>query len=312
MLKIWSNEKYLRSKNDVRPILMPFFEHGIDNSPDKGRFDKWILEGKNIFQLSSLEESNFVIYPQDPTIDPNGFLDFQNITNNKPLIVFFNSDSEQKINMRSNSYLFRTSAQKNKSLVNEFGLPAWSSECGKFSERIWEQIPTIGFCGQDRTPKIRSIGLDILKSSNLIKTNFIRKSEFWGGWFSKGMKIDHGNLLRKEFISNMENSDYVFCIRGGGNFSYRLYETLSAGRIPFLIDTNCLLPCCLYLNESYELFPRAENLQNIQNILLNFHQTHKDDFGELQHKIRKFWENNLSPTGFFKYVERKMRGIINE
>ena len=312
MLKIWSEEKYLRSKNDVRPILMPFFEHGIETGPDNGRFDKWILEGKSVFEMSTLRKSDFVIYPQDPTIDKKGFVDFQNYTNNKPLIAFFNSDSEQKITMRENSYLFRTSAQKNSCLVNEFGLPAWNFDCGKLSNREWVSTPTIGFCGQDMAPNIRSSGLNIFESSPFVKTNFIRKNEFWGGWFNKGMKIGHGNLLRKEFINNLENSDYVFCVRGVGNFSYRLYETLSSGRIPFLIDTNCLLPCCLYSQESYKLFPRinGNNLQNATNVLYDFHKKHENDFKELQDNIRVFWENNLSPIGFFKFIEKKMGSFV--
>lgn len=36
-------------------------------------------------------------------------------------------------------------------------------------------------------------------------------------------------------------SDYVLCARGG-DFSYRLYETLSYGRIPVFVDTDCVLP----------------------------------------------------------------------
>jgi len=48
--------------------------------------------------------------------------------------------------------------------------------------------------------------------------------------------------MRLEFLQNMIGSDYVFCCRGAGNFSYRLYEALCCGRIPVFIDTDCVLP----------------------------------------------------------------------
>ena len=51
-----------------------------------------------------------------------------------------------------------------------------------------------------------------------------------------------------EFYENMVSSDYIVCVRGGGNFSVRLYETLAMGRIPIFINTDCLLP----LNKSID------------------------------------------------------------
>ena len=49
------------------------------------------------------------------------------------------------------------------------------------------------------------------------------------------------NLL-KEYESSLGNSDYVLCPRGFGNTSIRFYESLSAGRIPILVDSGCKNP----------------------------------------------------------------------
>ena len=35
---------------------------------------------------------------------------------------------------------------------------------------------------------------------------------------------------------------FTFCYRGAGNFSYRFYETLMMGRIPILVNTDCVFP----------------------------------------------------------------------
>ena len=45
-----------------------------------------------------------------------------------------------------------------------------------------------------------------------------------------------------EYWNNMLDSPFILCIRGNGNFSVRFYETLALGRIPILIDTDCVLP----------------------------------------------------------------------
>src|SRR5262249_13911890 len=45
-----------------------------------------------------------------------------------------------------------------------------------------------------------------------------------------------------EFRENVLDSHYVLCPRGGGNWSYRFYETLCLGRIPVFFNTDCALP----------------------------------------------------------------------
>ena len=48
--------------------------------------------------------------------------------------------------------------------------------------------------------------------------------------------------VRQEYLHNMIDSDYMLVIRGAGNASFRLFETLCSGRIPVLVDTDCVLP----------------------------------------------------------------------
>lgn len=301
MLKIWSDKKYLRCLKDTRPMLLPFFNPELkEDGPESGRFDKWISEAQSIITMTNLDQSDVVIYPQDPTIDKNGFLEFQAITAPKPLIVFFNSDSDQSIPVRDGGVLFRTSGLKSKSKPNERGLPAWSADYGQFEPRFRNDKPSIGFCGQDFRPTLRAQILNILEGS-AFEIDFIRKKEFWGGLFAGGEKTNHGLELREEFVQNMTNNDYNVCMRGGGNFSYRLYETMSAGRIPILVDTDCILPLCLYSTESKNLFPiiNQNELSTAAERIQSFHSLHITDFKEIQNRIRRFWVNHLSPIGFF-------------
>lgn len=298
-MKIWSDKKYLRHLNDVRPILMPFWGTNKKDEPHKDRFDDWINRGQLVFQMTSMDNADVVIYPQDPTIDPKGFLEFQKITQNKRMLVFFNSDSEKDISMRKNSILFRTSKKKSYQLPNEFGLPGWSEDWGKLPF-ITDHIPTISFCGQDFKPEIRLKALNILEKSSL-KTNFIRKQKFWGGWIETGKNPEFGRKLRAEYISNLQTSEYCFCARGGGNFSYRLYETMMSGRIPILVNTECILPYDFIINWA-NIFPivNEKHINEMPDIILDFHK--KINHKEKQNEIRNLWEQYISLFGFFSNI----------
>jgi hypothetical protein len=44
------------------------------------------------------------------------------------------------------------------------------------------------------------------------------------------------------FAAHLERNTYILCPRGTENYSYRIYETLSRGRVPVIIDTDVVLP----------------------------------------------------------------------
>ena len=45
-----------------------------------------------------------------------------------------------------------------------------------------------------------------------------------------------------KYINHLERNTYIVCPRGTENYSYRIYEALSRGKIPVIIDTDCVLP----------------------------------------------------------------------
>ena len=85
----------------------------------------------------------------------------------------------------------------------------------------------------------RRRALKALSQSSSIKTNFIIRRSFSGNLKTASGDPTH---LRREYIDNIFNSDFILAPKGDGNFSLRFYETLSAGRIPVLIDTDYVLP----------------------------------------------------------------------
>ena len=73
-----------------------------------------------------------------------------------------------------------------------------------------------------------------------------------------------------EFFTNIENNLYTVCIRGAGNFSVRLYETLMMGRIPVVIASDAKLPLENYINWEKHLV--ITNSENILKDLVVFHE----------------------------------------
>lgn len=77
-----------------------------------------------------------------------------------------------------------------------------------------------------------------------VDTDFVFRTTFWAGALRSDGSSDYGAMRasRVEYADNVLSSDYVVCARGGGNFSYGLYETLSAGRTPVFVDTDLRAP----------------------------------------------------------------------
>ena len=90
---------------------------------------------------------------------------------------------------------------------------------------------SIGFCGTNWCG--REKWLDYLFNIPEIETNFIIRDSY----ITK-LKYKH----KKDFKSNMNSNLFIFCYRGGGNFSIRFYETLMHRRIPIVIKTDSIFP----------------------------------------------------------------------
>jgi len=210
--------------------------------------------------------------------------------------------------------------------------------------RPYNLEPSIGFCGYTgigaMLPLYRAMGktekaaglilrrraLTALTKTRGLQTRFITRAQFWGGAIglqSRRVKA----LLRKvtgrstadlhatrdlerertvyfEFLNNVIGTDYTLCARGAGNFSYRFYETLAAGRVPLMIDTDCVLPFADKIDWSRHccIVPERE-LKNIGSHLLAFHaKLNAETFAKLQSANRTLWESYLSPNGAYVHV----------
>jgi len=302
-MKIYSDIKYLEGFNCH--MMIPFWGHIKDEfDVDNSRFDKYEKLGKDFFTLVGLEDAEFVVYPKPPF--GKGFLEFQEITNPKKMIVFFNHDCDDVLNYRENTYVFRTSFYKSTQRLTEFAIPGWSADNGALGIRKWTEKPVVSFCGSLDNGTIRSSGLDAFEQSSKIKTNYIVRTAFWGGVDPRMKNIQKTTIVRKEFINNMDSGDYAYCVRGGnGNFSYRIYEAMSYGRIPVLLNTDCVFPYDFIVDWG-KVFPIIDikDVKKAPEILMEFHNSIRNDFEERQFMIRSLYDEYISPVGFFKNLHK--------
>ena len=138
----------------------------------------------------------------------------------------------------SNIDLYRTSLYKSNKNENVYAMPAFCEDVydntiisynhafGKLQSDV-----TIGYCGHqmfDRQKYLKHL-------EKVCKTDFIYRKTFR----AQEMNFE---IAKKEFYENIKRNFFTFCYRGEGNFSYRFYETLMMGRIPLLVDTDCVFP----------------------------------------------------------------------
>lgn len=144
--------------------------------------------------------------------------------------------------------------------------------------------------------------LHYFEASTAVKTNFIYRKNYRGGAHSE----EERTKTTLEYYDNIKNSDYVLCVRGAGNFSVRLYETLMMGRIPIFVNTDCLLP---FEDEiawkNHVVWVEWKDRKAIAALLAEFHVSlSTDDFAYLQTSNRRLWKETLSVKGILEGIEK--------
>ncbi|MBR9859442.1 exostosin family protein [bacterium] len=139
----------------------------------------------------------------------------------------------------------------------------------------------------------------ILKSlESKVSTHYIFRKNYRGGAQSESER----NRTTTEYYDNMLNSDYILCLRGGGNFSVRLYETLMMGRIPVFINTDCLLPFPSKIDwKKHCVWVEWKDKHRIGEMVNEFHQNlSSEEFQEIQKRNRQLFIDKLNIAGMIK------------
>ncbi|HEY4493179.1 MAG TPA: exostosin family protein [Candidatus Paceibacterota bacterium] len=316
----------LPDKKSYLPILYPNL--GRIHKPNKLFLDKAydVLTEPVVEIVNDPKTCDYFLLPYDYfNIEARQFEEYlKNFTalahkHNKKIIIFDFSDLDKKIYI-PDSIQFRVSLYKTDKSGNEIAMPPFVENLGVLTPRAKSDKPTIGFVGYSRATLkslfkfgahkpglyFRHKAIGLLQDSNDVITNFKERTSYAG-------HIDTINMnpveARQEFIDNIASSDLTLAPKGDGNYSIRFFETLALGRIPILIDTDCVLPFEDVLDYSKFIFRiNYRELDKISDKFQMWWETlSSEEFQGMQTRAREAFENHLRmdkflPQAFDKYL----------
>lgn len=259
----------------------------------------------NFIYTDDVEFADIIVLPTSFDIESSTFIKLNelSIKYNKPLVCFYCSDDDKMYPIGSNIILFRTSFYKSTKLSNEYAFPVFGPD---YFNNTWinEDSISIGYCGNAKNNRLRY--LRGLEQQREFKTDFIIRNKVWSKINNKQAQLDYFN--------NMLKNMFIFCYRGAGNFSWRFYEIFMIGRIPIIIDTDCVYP----YNNEYNLASHAviinesevKKIYHINMKLRVFISKNKGNLINVQKSNRQLWEKYFSPCGFLcKFKEQFEKNI---
>jgi Exostosin family len=252
----------------------------------------------------------------------------------KRLIAQFYADEESPVNIDAD-FLFRTSVCASRQRPNELAMPGFVGDPisrfrrGVLPVREKRKRPLVSFCGWASPARtappsafhsgvrtsfegieteikyeliysFRTTALRHLMACESIDALVIPRDGYCAG-VDRQRDISGLARVRKEYFESIFESDYVLCIRGKGNYSYRFYETLAAGRIPVFVNTDSPLPLPAVIDwRNHCVMLDHENIADVGDVVHAFHESlTASAFEELQRKNRSLWEQFLTPEKFF-------------
>jgi hypothetical protein len=250
----------------------------------------------------------------------------------------FNEGETRLVPPNASCILFQPNLERTTRLVNEFALPRWMCDMTKeykndsFAPIRYGKEPSVEFRGNDaglkdwKTPRarlkrlmaallrmhgrrfqklhVRARALEVLRGFRRCERCVTTSTQHWVGFrVWRGEVVSEQDIIdsHRAYFADIERFQYHLCVRGTANFSFRLYEVMSAGRIPLFVNTDCVLPLetlipwkelCVWIEDW--------DLQSMESNLIKRHRSvSAQEFEEWQRRIYDFWRTYLRPEAFF-------------
>lgn len=143
-----------------------------------------------------------------------------------------------------------------------------------------------------------------IESVHSIEANFIHRLKYRAGSVSQEDRLKSS----LEFFNNIQENVFTFCMRGGGNFSVRFYETLALGRIPVVVDTDLKFPFQESIDWNKHCVLVKEDFSDFEVQIMSFYNSiSQQDLIQLQLENRKIWENCFTKEGYFVSLHEQLQ-----
>lgn len=247
-----------------------------------------------IYKKTDIEDCDFIVYEQVLWTKLNIEPTLKSISNkykhiDRFVIVFIVNDEKKPYKQYKNIVIVRTSLTASKRKPNELVMPyIWECLSSSYSPLIIKKDkPTVGFCGLNSVH--RQALIKIFSESSSIESSFIIREQFWGG-------SPHDFKVIKEYNDNIEKNVFIISQRGAGNYSMRFYQTLAAGRIPVLVNTDMILP---FENKIYwnDLIVFEKDEESCLKKVIEVFENGK--YIRMQEECAKIFDSYFSDANFF-------------
>ncbi len=231
-------------------------------------------------------------------------------TINTPFLVFIVSDYEESYFQEKNIIFYKTSMFKSTKFTNDYLLPYPKSRSDIpytpiAQTSISQHTPLVGFCGIINDPKRKDL-LTAIHQHPEIGHEFLIRNRFFGH-IQKTSAQSTSAQFRLDFIQNLLKTHFNISSRGRGNYSIRFYETLQAGRIPILIDSDIEFPFSELINWN-ELVICKKSPEEVCVDLL--HTWKQKSIAQQHAQCREIWVQYLSPEGIEKSILQMLPTIL--
>jgi hypothetical protein len=265
------------------------------------------------------------------------FIDQQS-ANQKRTVLLFGHDSDYPISefLQGSPIVFRYSMSKRFKYYDEYSIPfgvrIFKESVQQVSALPWSNRPKVSFMGWVTSlnpelffyPEEEPADVNRLDSSEIFKisANFgllLRKKALHFLANDKRIETDfkinsafflqHEREIQaikfQEYLKLMRETHYVLAIRGWGNYSMRLFETLAADRIPIMVDTNQYLPFEDKINwKELGIWIPLDKFSSIAELVVQYHNTgQKIGFQERIKTISNVYNKYLSRDASLKIIQ---------
>ena len=280
--------------------------------------------------LSSEAKADCYLIPHDASHWTKSYFKYVDLLSKQKPVLFFNRFDIPRQMKLSNAISIQTSSTtslKMKTIIVPYNIKALSSH----KNRVYGALPQISFVGfvprigvrrllrsfksdpihplRHNSAYIRKCGIRKI-TETFPSTNIIERKHYGGA----RSLISEINSFRKEYEESIYYSDIVFTPRGDANSSQRFFETLSAGRVPLVPDTNILFPRTLGAENPFVVCCNHNSVDVHEKVMMFWNQLTKSSYRDVQLFNRDFFRNQLDYSVYihqlmtldYNFVERNL------
>ncbi len=155
---------------------------------------------------------------------------------------------------------------------------------------------------------LRDRALKALEKSDRVDTDIVRITR---GYINATEEDKVRN--RASYLDNMLRNPYALCVRGRGNFSYRLYEAMCLYRIPLFVDADSVLPFDDEVDwRNAFIWIEHDQIDTAPDRVAEFHaMIDEEQLHARQAHVRHLWENYCEEGAFWRRAGQKVTQLID-